>query len=555
MKSEGLRSSLALAVSAALVSCATEAASPSAPERTIACADMVGFEIEASDIDLPTNGAVITSAEHVPASEGGAAGPGRRPTGPQPAHCRVEGSILPIDPDAPTIDFAVAAPDDWNGGSWHMGGAGVNGSIPRLTGVGAGSSIPGSPSLLLQGYAVYGGDSGHQGRETDWVRNRESWMNFAYEGLKKTNDAAQAVIEALEGRRADVRYFSGGSQGGREGLEVIARYPNDYEGVVSLVPLAYFQGLMNDKPIKAAVQALPGAWIPPSKQNLVDRTVVALCDGLDNLEDGVIGDPVGCASLLDVDVSATPLRSLRCPSGGDEGDHCLSDPQLETVNALHTPVEMPYTLPTGKDDWPGWGPGAESGLLSRLEPDVEAGVGDFGIGAGVQRQLFGGSSDFDLYEFDLMRFRSRIEDLSRELDVPADWSDWFDHGGKLIWVTGAADVISNPRAQMRLYDDIVAVSGQERVDASVRFYVVPMGDHGATSRSVEGQVMPSRWNPAGALRDWVEHDVAPPDAPVVASYEAETITATRPICRYPAYPHYIGGDANWAAAFGCRLAP
>ena len=152
----------------------------------------------------------------------------------------------------------------------------------------------------------------------------------------------------------------------------------------------------------------------------------------------------------------------------------------------------------------------------------------------------------------MVTFRPRLEQLSRELDVPTDWKVFFRHGGKLIWVTAASDTISNPRSQMRLFDEVTKKTGKALIDRQARYNVLPMGDHGQTSRSAGGQAMPSSWYAAGALRDWVEQGVTPPDAPVLASYSGETITATRPMCRYPAYPHYIGGSARWAAAFSCR---
>ena len=49
----------------------------------------------------------------------------------------------------------------------------------------------------------------------------------------------------------------------------------------------------------------------------------------------------------------------------------------------------------------------------------------------------------------------------------------------------------------------------------------------------------------------VAGNVAPPDAPVLASYSNESITATRVMCRYPLYSHYIAGSPNWASAYLC----
>jgi feruloyl esterase len=551
-------------------------AAPLAHAAPVACEAMAGREGPPSSIALPTKGfrinaatsiaAVTTIAAPAPApvatgGPGGGAGAGGgapRPSGPtlpHPAYCRIEGSILPVDPSAPTIDFAVAVPDAWNGSMWHVGGGGNNGSIPDLTNAGgAGTPIPtGAPSLLAQGFAVYGSDSGHQGQATDWVRNQEAWLNFSYAQLKKTHDAALSVLVTMQGKTPQRSYFAGGSQGGREALEVVARYGADYDGVISMVPLAYFQGLLTDPTIKMIAQAQPGAWIPPSKHALVRAAVQKTCDARDGLEDGVIGDYAGCFASLDPALSPNALSYLRCASGNDQGDSCLSAAQLAMFNSLHASVKYPYPLPNGFSDWPGWAGGGETGLLARTQPKLDdPASGQFGIGAPMQRVLFGDGPAYNLFKFDLTSNRARIERLSRELDVPADFSTFIRNGGKLIWVTGASDTVTNPRAQMRLYDQVVKRNGRAAVDGAVRYYVLPSGDHGRTSRTLSGQAMPSSWNVAGALRDWVENGVAPPDAPLLAAYNGDVITATRPMCRYPAYPHYVAGSPNWASAFSCR---
>ena len=75
-----------------------------------------------------------------------------------PAYCSVEGSIAPVDKNAPPIRFGVALPGSWALRGAQLGGGGMNGTVPRLTG-GVGR---GGPSLLQQGFATYGSDSGHQ---------------------------------------------------------------------------------------------------------------------------------------------------------------------------------------------------------------------------------------------------------------------------------------------------------------------------------------------------------------------------------------------------------
>ena len=73
-----------------------------------------------------------------------------------PPYCTVNGVMAPVDhaPTAKPINFQVAFPSAWNGRAAQLGGGGRNGTIPGLTGGGAGN-----PFAL--GLVTYGSDSGH----------------------------------------------------------------------------------------------------------------------------------------------------------------------------------------------------------------------------------------------------------------------------------------------------------------------------------------------------------------------------------------------------------
>src|SRR4249920_1746807 len=78
-------------------------------------------------------------------------------TGTVPAHCRIDGVFAPVDPAATArpINFRVILPASWNRRAAQLGGGGINGIIPNLTGVEFGAT---GPSLLSRGFATYGSD-------------------------------------------------------------------------------------------------------------------------------------------------------------------------------------------------------------------------------------------------------------------------------------------------------------------------------------------------------------------------------------------------------------
>jgi hypothetical protein len=533
------------------------------------CASMKDRKIPAEQIVLPTGGAIITGA-----TLNSGAAPPDRPAAFVPEYCDITGSIAPADPKAPNINFRVTIPTSWNQKSWHMGGGGTNGMIPNNATSRATSVPPNSPNMTAQGYALYGSDSGHQmsmspgrGRgfdpaamaaASDWVVNQEAWMNFAYEQLKKTHDAAMQVMNLMYGTKAKVSYFAGASQGGREALEVVSRYPNDYDGILSQVPLAYFAGLLIDPTVKGVSQLAQGTWVPPAKAAAIRNEILRQCDSLDGAEDGVISDYAACNNRMDPTVTPNPLANIRCAGGADTGNNCLSDLQLATIDSIHAPVKFGYPLANGESDWPGWGTGLEASmwLLSGTQPDAaNPNAFNAGIGAAVQKGRLGFSQSFNLLTLDLTAYRSQIQALSDQLDVREDWSGFLKKGGKLIMVTAASDSISNPRAQMRLYEKVVARHGQAAIDKSVSYFVMPNANHGLSGSSANGTPLPSTWDGQVYLRNWVENGVEPPDPIVLTRNDNKapySVLSSRPMCRFPKYPRYKGaGDPNLADSYTC----
>ena len=179
----------------------------------------------------------------------------------------------------------------------------------------------GNPAL--QGYATFGTDSGHQEESLPEIQafalNDEALTNFAHASYKKTRDVAVALIRDFYGRTPSRTYYFGGSEGGREGLVVAQRYPADYDGIVSAVPVINWVALQASGTYRGGTMQQEGGWLNAAKVALVRKGVLAACDGMDGLNDGLISHPDACAKAFDV-------KTLRCPDGGDGGDSCLLGP-------------------------------------------------------------------------------------------------------------------------------------------------------------------------------------------------------------------------------------
>ena len=315
--------------------------------------------IPAADIGLPTGGATIESAELKQPTPLTLA---ELPFKPLPSflavvpavpeYCKVVGAIAPVDPKAPPIRFQVNLPTLWNGSSVQFGGGGFNGTL--ITGLGLPPLTPSDrPSPLAWGFVTYGTDSGHQNASgvplQAFALNDEALTNFAYAAYKKVRDAAVVLMQRRYGRAPAKLYYVGLSEGGREGLTMAQRFPGDFDGVLSGVPVINWVGLQAAG-TRAGVAQFGAGWIAPDKVKLVNDAVIAACDQLDGLADGIISNYDGCKRVFDA-------TNLTCAAGVEAG--CLSEAQLNAVKTMHAPFEFSFALANGLRSYPGWGLGGE----------------------------------------------------------------------------------------------------------------------------------------------------------------------------------------------------
>ena len=533
----------------------------------VACASLTGTNIPASDIGLPTGGAAITSATVVAAAAEVVGS--TSVTRATPEYCKILADIKPVDPAGFPIKLQLNVPTAWNQKTIQVGGGGLNGDIPsNLATIGSsGSPIsaafpPDAQYPISRGYASFGGDSGHQepGTTATWALNAEAWTNFGHASLKKTHDAAFAAIQALYGSKPRVSYFMGQSQGGREAMEVAQRYPEDYDGIVATSPLIGYSAHVIHKTLLATVQTGEG-WVPSTKLATIGAEVTRQCDGLDGLVDGIISNYPACTALFDPRKVALPFQAIRCADGADTGTTCLSDAQIATINQMHLPTAFGYELANGLSSFPGYGTGREglSGWLNiATKPGLPAQPTLGQPGATVMYGILKDPS-FNLLNFSVAAFKEKIQAASALIDsTNPDLSRFFARGGRLIIKTNSSDYNSNPQIVMAWYDAVVAKFGQAKVDDHVRYYMMPNGNHGGDGVStLTNQPIPQFVDLITMSANWVEKNVVPSDAPELVAkgrLPPYTVTATRPMCRYPLYPRYKGtGDEKLASSFTCTL--
>lgn len=530
---------------------------------SLTCAQLTGMSVPVASIGLPTSGATVTSATVVAAAGTGAA--------LVPEHCLVTGRIAPVDPSAPDIVFRLALPTDWNSKILMFGGGGFNGTVPNITG-----NVPAGPADQLRplgrGYATFASDSGHQANalgslDGSFGLKDEAIRNWAGEALKKTRDASIYLIRARYAKPIRRSYFAGGSTGGREALESITRWPDDWDGAIAWYP-AWKQAsaILAGHNVSRAL-AKPGAY-PASagKREQLFKAAMEACDGLDGAMDGLINNQLRCNAIFDPATASVNGSPLRCPDGADTGDSCLSDAQIAAMKALNSDTRFNFELASGEQGFPGYNMwGADLGITTRTSP-LQPIITFLALGTAQPtlpmpaaapyiskmtdqwiQHFIARSPGYDTFSFDPENpgpWADRVSQLSTLMDVPVNLDTFAAKGGKLLLAHGTVDVLVSTRATEEYYERLQARMGPAEVHKFVRYYEVPGYGHAASSD------FNAAWDSLTALENWVEKRNAP--AAQVVTDTAGVPGRTRPLCDFPRWAQYNGtGDVNLAASFTC----
>jgi feruloyl esterase len=310
------------------------------------------------------------------------------------------------------------------------------------------------------------------------------------------------------------------------------RYPEDFDGIVAGAPANNQTQLCAWRiAVEAKILQEPASVVPPAKLALVNKTVLARCDALDGVQDGLLTDPHRCRF---------DPASLLC-RGADTND-CLTATQVEAVKMGYAPARRK----TGQLIYPGLLPGSELGWAMLTAANPEPGV----IDVGMFRYVAHEDPAWDWRTFDLDRDTSLIDMKAGFIDaVNPDLSAFRARGGKLLiyhgWSDGGSGGAISPENSVNYYSSVLARMGPRQEDW-LRLFMVPGMAH------CGGGPGPNQVNWMAAMERWRESGIAP--ARLIASRVSDNrVNMTRPLCPYPQVARYTGvGSTNDAANFVCQ---
>jgi Tannase and feruloyl esterase len=463
-----------------------------------------------------------------------------------PAFCRVQGLSKPTSDSS--IFFEVWLPaTTWNGKFLSSGEGGYAG-VPNYTRLGLDGGLD---ELLRRGYATASTDTGHSSADPWWaIGHAEKVIDYLYRSKHLVTVAAKGLVRAYYGKPATHSYFNSCSNGGRQALMEIQRFPDDYDGYVVGAPWN-FQSHSNAGFVWNA-QAIDAAAIPAAKLPAITAAVLAACDGNDGLVDGVISDPTRCR--FDPAV-------LLCT--GAETNSCLTPAQLATLVKIY---QGPHNPRTGEKIFPGFMLGGEAGWAGIVG---NANVGASGLATGYFANITFQSRTWDYRTFsfdtDMAYADLHVGILGNAVDP--DLSAAKKRGIKIIQYHGWNDQTLQPEYSPEYYETVARqMGGVHKIRSFYRLFMIPGMTHcyfgpGATSFGAVGQQIPPARDEVHdvqtALERWVEDGEAP-NRMVATKYTDDaaatrTIKLQRPLCAWPSSAQYKGsGDPNDARSFVCK---
>jgi feruloyl esterase len=468
----------------------------------------------------------VTSAKMVPANT----------AQKLPAYCEISAMVRP-EPGS-NIGVVFRLPEGWNGKFFGIGGGGFIGNL----------TLQGATPGLMKGYATAGTDTGHpstDGTDGSFLLDRPGHVNpiavadFGFRAIHLMTTVGKAVANTYYGRPVSKAYYQGCSTGGREGLAEVQRYPDDYDGVIAGAPV---YDLRVQTSALFRIQAFhqdPASTLTAEQVGIVNKAVLANCDTADGLKDGIINDPMACK---------WDPAALRCKAG-ESGAHCLTPAQVKAVRISYSGVKAKNGAVAA---WP-LARGSEMDWINRSiggQPNNPYGS-NHTLGARYLFFLLYGDPDkawMNLTPDQVMGDLAKSKVIKEFSADNPDISQFVKKGGKLLLYHGGYDPGPSPVGTLAYFNQAQAVTAAElgvpieALNKDVRLFMATGVYH------CRGGPGPDQFDLLSAMETWAELGQAPER--IVATKANSPIS--RPMCAWPALPHYKGeGDPNAEASFAC----
>ncbi len=252
-----------------------------------------------------------------------------------------------------TINVQVYLPqDNWNGRMQAIGGGGWQAGLnyPALSGM---------AGAMGEGYASLSTDAGLGSTyEPDsWALLSPGNINWALLqdlAAVSLNDASligKSLVNSYYGQPPVYSYWTGCSQGGRQGMMLAQRYPDAFDGIVASAPAINWNELFVLGLWPVSLMNDMGEYPRACEFQAVTSATIEACDGNDGIIDGVITDSDSCI----FDPKSLIGTIFNCTDTGEN---------MQISSAAVTLVQKIWAGPKKADNSTVWGGYSKDAILA-----------------------------------------------------------------------------------------------------------------------------------------------------------------------------------------------
>jgi len=504
-----------------------------------------------------------------------------------PAHCLVQGSVnerTGIDGQRYAIRFEMRLPvaAAWNQRFLHQMNGGNDGVVkPAL-----GDLAVLAEDALQRGFAVLSSDGGHDGDDPAHASagllkgnlfglDPQARRDYGYTASDALWPVAQALMASHYAQAPQRNYMAGCSNGGRQAMVAANRQAARYDGFLAgapgfNLPKASLQHAWDLQSWRLANADIRQAFSAADLKLVADH-VLARCDGLDQLVDGIVSDVKRCQGALHLD-------QLRCQPGqaGNSGAGCLDERQLSALErafggaknsrgeALYS--DFPFDTGIAAPGWRAWKLQSSVPAWDRNPIIATMGAGSLAYVFSTPPNRVAGTPAAlldSLLRFDFDRDAPKIfaaqppyTESAMAFMTPPDAANptlaaLRQRKGKLLIYHGSSDPVFSVNDSGRWVEKLQANLGASGAGDVARVFAVPGMGH------CQGGPATDRFDALGALVNWVEKGQAPDRITASLSPQNKDVPSSwpaqrsRPLCPWPLVARYAGGDVEAAASFRC----
>jgi poly(3-hydroxybutyrate) depolymerase len=494
-------------------------------------------------------------------------------------HCLVKGSMYKrkgSDGREYAIGFEMRMPKAWNGRFYYQGNGGLDGNVQPAQGALGGGPLTGA---LMQGFAVISSDAGHSGPQTPFFgMEPQARLDYGYQAVAKLTPMAKNLIAAAYGKQPDRSYIGGCSNGGRHAMVAAARMGDAYDGYLVGAPgyrlpnsaLAQLWGAQQwatlatpNATIKHPMNpngSLPdlGSAFNERERQAVANAVLAKCDALDGLKDGIVHATQQCQSVFSI---ATDLPTCTAERTGS----CLTNAQKNALSSTFSGGKMssgqaiyssfPVDPGVAGANWAMWK------FVNSLALDPLAVGAVFSSPPGPVNPL---TENIDKRMPLILATNETYQESGMSLmtppgnDNPVNLASLRQRGAKMMLYHGVSDPIFSAEDTRQWYERLNRTQGGQAAEFA-RYFPVPGMNHCSMGPATD------QFDMLTPLVAWVERGVAP--ASVLATARGQgngggvnaelprdwAANRSRPLCASPKVATYKGaGSIEYAASFICQ---